>query len=111
MKIATFAGALVFGYYELYKFDKYWTFLNRFYPEPTQLQKGLYRDALLFKERNFQPTSFEERTKIDASTAQVYEQMYRLPPQRYSDPDDDFNAPTIKPHYWNHIYYNKPGMS
>ena len=97
--MATLVGALTLGYYELYKFDKYMTFLNRFYPEPTQLQKGLFRDALLFKERNFQPKSFEERAKLDASTAQIYEQMYRLPPQKYPDPDDDFNPASIKPHY------------
>lgn len=53
LKVVTALGAFGFGYYELYKYDKYMTFLNRFYPEPTQLQKGLYRDALLFKERNF----------------------------------------------------------
>eukprot|EP00347_Sterkiella_histriomuscorum_P003921 403362425 len=99
LKVLTVVGAIGVGYYELHKFDKYWTFLNRFYPEPTQLQKGLYRDAMLFKEKQYQPVPFEEKTKIDATTTQIYEQMYRLPPQRYVDPDDDFNAATIKPHY------------
>lgn len=35
LKIVTLTGAVACSYYEMNKFDAYWTFLNRFYPEPT----------------------------------------------------------------------------
>ena len=54
----------------------------------------------MFKEMDFQEKSIEDRTLLDADTAKIYEQMYRLPPQKYPDPDDNPNPATIKNHYW-----------
>ena len=34
-KILTFFGALTAGVYEKVQLEKYWLYLNRFYPEPT----------------------------------------------------------------------------
>lgn len=61
------------GIYERTKLDKYWLFLNRLYPEPTELQKSLYRDAMMFKEKNYQPKPLEEKLKLDTETVKIYE--------------------------------------
>ena len=98
-KALTFVGAMGVGVYERAKLEKYWTFLNRFYPEPTELQKSLYRDAMMFKELNYQEKSIEERLKLDMDTVKIYEQLYRLPPATDAEPDNDPNPPTIKPHW------------
>ena len=51
------------------------------------------------KETKYIEPTAEERTKLDSDTEKLYEQMYRLPPQRMPDPDDDPNPPTIKNHW------------
>ena len=66
------------------------------------MQKTLYRDAMMFKDIKYQQKSIEERTKLDSETVKIYEQMYRLPPQKYADPDDDPNPASVKTHYWTH---------
>ncbi|CDW88129.1 UNKNOWN [Stylonychia lemnae] len=98
-KVLTLLGALSIGIYEKIKLERYWVYLNRFYPEPTQLQKSLYRDAMMFKELNYQEKSLEDRQKLDSDTVKIYEQMYRLPPQLYPDPEDDPNPASVKSHY------------
>jgi hypothetical protein len=52
-KTASLIGAFAFGAYEMHKLQNKWTYYNRFYPEPTELQKGLEREALMFKESTF----------------------------------------------------------
>jgi hypothetical protein len=99
LKALTFAGALALGVQQKLHLEKYWTYLNRLYPEPTELQKSLYRDAMLFKETGFEEPSIEERTQLDVDTVKIYEQLYRLPPQSTPEPDEDPNPPTIKTHY------------
>ena len=88
------------GLLQKWDLEKKWTYLNRVYPEPTELQKTLYRDAMMFKEQKYQEKSIEERTKLDATTVKIYEQMYRLPAQNTLEPDEDVNAASIKTHYW-----------
>ena len=63
------------------------------------MQKTLLREAMLMKESKFVEPTAEERTKLDSDTEKLYEQMYRLPPQRMPDPDDDPNPPTIRNHW------------
>ena len=50
LKAATFFGALALSTYELLNLRKQWTYYDRFYPEPTELQKTLSREAMMFKE-------------------------------------------------------------
>ncbi len=52
-KAFTFFGVLAVAVYEKYELERHWSFINRFYPEPTELQKSLFRDAMLFKQSNF----------------------------------------------------------
>ena len=99
LKTLAFGGALFLGLQQKWDLEKKWTYLNRVYPEPTELQKTLYRDAMMFKEHAFEPKPIEERIQIDADTTKVYEQLYRLPPQTTGEPDEDPNPPSIKTHY------------
>jgi hypothetical protein len=52
-----------------------------------------------FKEQQFTAPTTEERTKLDIETEKIYEQMYRLPPQKIPEPDESPNPPTIKNHW------------
>ena len=95
LKSLTFVGALALGVKEKLNLEYQWQYYDRFYPEPTELQKTLTRDAFAFKESQYEVPSEEERTRIDQDTAKIYEQMYRLPPQKIPDADEDPNAPTV----------------
>ncbi len=99
LKFVSFLSACALGFNEKLQLEYQWQYYNRFYPEPTELQKTLTREALSFKEAQFQAPSQEEITQMDPDTAKIYEQMYRLPPQTYPDPDDNPNAPSITPHW------------
>ena len=100
LKAATFLGAVAFGSYELLNMRKQWTYYDRFYPEPTELQKTLNREAMMFKEQNYQTSSVEDKLKKleDPNLRLIYSQMYQLPPQKYADPDNNVNAPDHTEH-------------
>ncbi len=91
-------GALGLGFREKLRLEYVWQYYDRFYPEPTELQKTLTREALSFKENAYvaQPA---EIGKIDPETQKIYEQMYRLPPQRIPDPDENPNAGVHQNHW------------
>ena len=99
-KIVSLIGATAVGSYELLNMRKKWDYYDHFYPEPTELQKTLNRDALIFRENGFKPETSEQKlAKLqNPELTQIYGQMYQLPPQRYNEPDDDPNAPTMKEH-------------
>ena len=99
LKFLTFAGAVALGIREKLSLESQWRFYDRFYPEATQLQQTLLKDAMAFKEGQFTIPTPEERMKLDVETEKLYEQMYRLAPQTISDPDDNPNPPTIKNHW------------
>lgn len=88
-------GALTLGFFDKHNLEKQWTYINRLYPEATELQKTLYREAQLYKEIDYQAKPLSERLTLDPVTKQYYGQLYQLPPQRYPDPDDNPNPPTI----------------
>lgn len=50
-KSLTLLGAGALATLEFLKVKKQWQYYDRFYPEPTELQKALTRDAMIFKER------------------------------------------------------------
>lgn len=99
-KMVTFVGAVSMASYELIQLRKKWNYYDKLYPEPTELQKTLYRDAMRFKEQKYEASSVEDRLKKldDPRLQQVYSQMYQLPPQRYQDADDNPNPPVHKEH-------------
>ena len=99
LKAISLIGAFAFGFREKLHLEYQWDYYNRFYPEPTELQRTLTREAMLFKENAYQPRSQEDLTKIDVDSAKIYEQMYRLPPQRYPDPDENPNAASHQNHW------------
>jgi hypothetical protein len=60
-KVGTLIAAVSLGSYEMHRLQKKWTYYNRFYPEPTELQKSLEREAMSFKEEGFKQKSVEDR--------------------------------------------------
>jgi hypothetical protein len=99
-KSVAFTGAVAAATLEYLNMRKKWTYYNQFYPEATELQKTLHRDAMMFKESNYKPKTTDERAKLmqDAKTQQMYAQMYQLPMQRYAEPDDDCNPGQVMEH-------------
>ncbi len=57
LKAITLFGAVGLGFKEKLNLEYQWEYYNRFYPEPTELQRTLTREALLFKESAYQPRS------------------------------------------------------
>ena len=53
LKSLTLFGALGLGLKEKLSLEYQWQFYDRFYPEATELQKSLTRDAMAFKEMQF----------------------------------------------------------
>jgi hypothetical protein len=49
-KTLSLIGGVAFSFYELSILNHKWKYIDRFYPEPTQLQKTLEREAQQFKE-------------------------------------------------------------
>ena len=99
LKFITFGASLAFAVNHKTNLEKQWTYLNRLYPEPTELQKTLLRDAQTFKEIQWQQKSIQDRVSMDTEAKKIYGQMYLLPPQRYPDADDDPNPPSLKIHW------------
>ena len=77
-KIAGLVGATAAGAYEYLKMRQKWTYYNRFYPEATELQKTLNRDAMMFKESAYKEVPTKDRVALtdDIRTQQMYAQMY-----------------------------------
>lgn len=101
-KTISLAGGLLFGLYEWSNLQRKWKYIDRFYPEPTQLQKTLEKEALVYKENKYRMPSVEERMRLleNPSLTRQYSQFYQLAPQRHLDDYTDFNAPEHKEH-WN----------
>ena len=78
LKWVTFVAALGLGVFEHFDLNKKWQYLNRFYPEATEFQKNLAREAELHKFRGMRP----ELSGKDLSLQEkmIYSQMYRLAP-------------------------------
>ena len=102
LKIFSLIGATACVWNEKLTMEKKWRYYDRFYPEPTQLQRSLVQEAQIFKEREalgIQEKSLSEKRIINPETQKIYEQMYQLPPQRYPEAEQDFNPAAIKTHY------------
>lgn len=50
LKALTFWAALGLSVHEMWNVEKQWKYYDRFYPEATELQKSLFREAMMFKE-------------------------------------------------------------
>ena len=102
VKFFALFGAFGAAYMEKYNLDKKLTFYDRFYPEPTQLQRTLVQEAQMFKQREalgIKEKTLDEKKVIDPETQKMYEQMYMLPPQRFPEAETDQNPASISSHY------------
>ena len=71
MKVVSFMGAFGAIWIEKASLEKKWDYYDKFYPEPTQLQRSLVEEATMFKERearNMPEESMEDKKFIDPET-------------------------------------------
>ena len=83
LKVLALMGSFACIYNEKMTMEQKWQFYNRFYPEPTQLQRSLVTEAQIYIERDQQgikEESLQEKSYIDPETQKRYEQMYSLGP-------------------------------
>ena len=102
MKIVSLLGATAAIYLERQQLEKKWDYYNKFYPEPTQLQRTLVEEAAMFKEREARgltEQSLQDKKFIDPVTQKTYEQMYQLPPTNTMEGNADVNPSSIQNHY------------
>ena len=99
-KSAAIIGALSFGLWEYTNLRKKMTFYDRFYPEPTELQRKLNAEAMIFKEQAYRQQTTEERMKRvqDPELALKYAQFYMIAPQNHALPEEAINAPDHQQH-------------
>ena len=79
-KSVAFVSAVGLSIWEMSTLRKRMTFYDRFYPEPTELQRKLQTEAIMFKEQAYKQETIEERmAKLqDADKALKYNQFYQL---------------------------------
>ena len=102
LKMVALLGAGAACMYEKYYLEKKWMYYDRFYPEPTQLQRSLVQEAHMFADRESRGVveqTLEERSVLDPETAKIYESMYQLAPQTFAEPEADVNPASIQSHY------------
>ena len=74
LKWAGAVVALSFGVHSLFDLDKKWQFLERLFPEMSEYQKNLSREAQLFKIRGDDKREFKPKTQFSVDEARTYRQ-------------------------------------
>ena len=99
-KTAAFIGAFSLGLWEYTNLRKKMTFYDRFYPEPTELQRKLEQEAAMFRENSYHVETSEERmAKVqDPEKVLKYSQFYQLEPQSHIIAEEEVNAPDHDTH-------------
>ena len=88
LKYLSLIGALFLGVNEQSVLDHSWRYLDRYYPETSEYQKALERDAeMAFK--NKRKTDVLAPVYMGAKSRYVYDQMYQLPKDPYLGQDID----------------------
>ena len=75
LKIASLIGGFASVWYEKMQLEKKWTYYDRFYPEPTQLQRSLVNEAYIYKireEKGIKDEELNEKQIIDPETSKIY---------------------------------------
>ena len=101
-KFVAFFGALAAIGHEKYMLDKKFAYYNKFYPEPTHLQRSLVQEAQMFKKREalgIPEKSMDDKKYLDPETQKKYEQFYMLPPQRNPEAEQDQNPAVVGSHW------------
>ena len=85
-KSAAIIGACTLGLWEFSTLRKRLTFYNRFYPEPTELQRKLEQEAMQMKEQAYvgETTAEREAKAEDPDKVLKYSQFYMLAPQNHN---------------------------
>ena len=93
-KSVALTAALGLGLWEYTNLRKKMGYIDRFYPEPTELQRRLETEALMFRERAYKQETTEERMAKakDPTKALKYAQFYMLAPQTYVGAEEEINA-------------------
>ena len=99
-KTVAMTGACALSLWELTNLRKKMTYYDRFYPEPTELQRKLSQEAMMFKESAYKPETVEERMAKLADPDKVlkYAQFYMLAPQSTINAEEEINAPDNQEH-------------
>ena len=95
-------GTFACFWHEKLTLEKKWNFYNRFYPEPTQLQRSLVTEAQMYREREakgIKEESIQDKSHIDPETQKRYEQMYSLGQQQFPEGVADVNASGVASHW------------
>ena len=91
LKWLSLLGAVAAGLYETSELDKAWRYLNRYYPETSEYQKTLEREAkMAFQNR--ERVDLDEDNIIGSRSKYLYDQMYHLPLNPTMNPDQDPNS-------------------
>ena len=101
LKVMALLGSFGCVWYEKIALEKKWQFYNRFYPEPTQLQRSLVAETQVYLERDLmglKEATIEEKAHLDPESQMKYEQMYSLGTQSFPEPHD-LNPSGIAPHW------------
>ena len=93
-KSAAIIGACTLGLWEFSTLRKRLTYYNRFYPEPTELQRKLDQEARIMKEEAYagESTQAREAKVEDPDKVLKYSQFYMLAPQNHNIAEEQFNA-------------------
>ena len=81
-------AAFGLGVFEHFDLNKKWQYLNRFYPEATEFQKNLVREAELHRFRGQLPNLGGKELTLQEKM--IYSQMYRLAPYQPLTQDRSF---------------------
>ena len=101
IKTFSLMGSTALAFNEKVTLEKKWTYYNRLFAEPTQLQRTLTSEARVvqkLQEQGWEEQSLEEKRILDPATAKIYNQMYQLPPQRNPDTEKEPNT-TVRNHW------------
>ena len=76
----SFVGALTYGLWAHFRLYSKWDLINKEYPEPTQYQQTLKKEAQLFLLRNEKEKEYASKSEIGIFDKITYQQMYQLEP-------------------------------
>ena len=94
----SFAAAIGIMVKENSDLMKKWRYFDRYFPEPTGLQRAIRDEAALIKEYGYQAPD-PENIEMDSRTRTVYERMYELDPSNEVGPDEETNPVEPARHY------------
>ena len=99
-KTVAMTGAMCLSLWEFTNLRKKMMYYDRFYPEPTELQRKLGEEASMFKEQAYKPETVEERMAKLADPDKVlkYAQFYMLAPQNHILAEEAINADSHEQH-------------